>query len=148
MVGYQLRSDHAAPRYRWLSSAGKPEGTAANAQPHFALPYLVQWQRVALITEGPLKAAVVADRLHRAVIGMPGVWNFRSDIGSGLRLTWPRLMVAVVAYDADATTNPNVMAALRKLVTALMRAGLAVRVWTWDSAVAKGLDDLLNVEAT
>lgn len=147
IAGCQLRSDDTGPRYRWLSSAGQPNGAAAKAQPHFALPYLVQWQRVAIITEGPLKADVVADRLHRAVVGIPGVSNFSSDIGSVLRVTWPRLMVAVVAYDADAMTNPTVMTALRKLVTALMRAGLDVRVWTWDRAVAKGLDDLLNAEA-
>lgn len=147
IVGCQLRSDEAVTRYRWLSSAGKPEGTAAKASPHFVLPYLVQWQRFVIITEGPLKADVVADRLHRAVIGIPSVWNFVFDIGTVLRLTWPRLTVAVVAYDADATTNPNVMAALRKLVMALMRAGLDVRIWTWDRAAAKGLDDLLNTEA-
>lgn len=147
IVGCQLRSDRATTRYRWLSSSGKPEGTAATARSHYALPYLVEWQGVAIITEGPLKADVVADRLHRAVIGNPGVWNFASDIGSVLRLTLPGLKVVIVAYDADAATNPQVMAALRKLVVVLSRAGFDVRVWTWDSSVAKGLDDLLNAEA-
>jgi hypothetical protein len=148
IVGCQLRSDRAERRYRWLTSVGKPKGAAATAQPHFALPYLVQRQRFAIITEGPLKADVIADLLHRAVVANPGVACFSADFARALRAALPELRAVAVAYDADATEKTPVMRALRRLVTLLSVAGLKVTVWQWDGALGKGLDDLLMAEGT
>ena len=50
----------------------------------------------------------------------------------------------LVAYDADARTNPAVAGALARLVRDLAGHGFAVELEIWNVADGKGIDDLLH----
>lgn len=143
IVGLQVRRDASGggPRYVWLSSAGRPGGTPARALCHVSALGPPGGPRV-WITEGPLKADIAASRLGEPVLAVPGVNTWRS---AGLFEALEALGAGsvVVAFDADAETNPHVDAAARGLAKALRDAGC--RAWRafWPVAWGKGLDDLL-----
>lgn len=93
-----------------------------------------------VVTEGPLKADVATALARRPVIGLPGVdvWPLAVDLAR----QWGARSV-VVAFDADAATNPAVARAQRALLAALRDDGFDARLWQWPLSAGKGLDDLL-----
>jgi hypothetical protein len=68
----QIRRDDGAPRYCWLSSSNKPDGTTSSAPLHFAAPHRLESGSV-IITEGALKSEVIAQFSDSAVIAL-AVW--------------------------------------------------------------------------
>ncbi|HWW74959.1 MAG TPA: DUF3854 domain-containing protein, partial [Pyrinomonadaceae bacterium] len=93
------------------------------------------------ITEGTLKADVIAALSGLPVVGVAGVNNTRG-LAARLRAHLPRLRRVAVAFDKDVLTKPQVAAALDRLVAQLEGERFAVRVRTWPGE-AKGLDDYL-----
>lgn len=94
------------------------------------------------ITEGPLKAEIAHALLGQPFVGVGGVnaWRSIPETLAGLGVH-----EALVAFDADACTNPNVARAVAGLINALKEKGLAGKVVTWPRKIlghdAKGIDD-------
>lgn len=141
--GLQIRRDRGV-RYLWISSAGRPGGASSGAPVHFARPDLYRGESV-ILTEGGLKADVIAHLLGVAVVAVAGVTSFGEELGLALRRDLPGLAKVQVAFDADWREKAPVAKALRRAARILTRAGLDVEVLTWDPA-HKGLDDHLLAE--
>jgi DNA primase len=139
----QIRKDEGEPRYIWLSSAKKPEGVSSGAPMHFAAPHRLKSGSV-IITEGALKAEVIAQFTTSGVIGLAGVSNFKDSFDAALKLLGVRRVQ--IAFDADWRDNPQVQRALKRLGQKLSAAGLIVSMLNWDLAKGKGLDDVLARE--
>ncbi len=135
-----IRQDTGA-RYLWLSSPDRTGGASSGAPVHFARPWRARSTSFAVITEGALKADIIAEHLDQAVIALAGV-SSHSDFGQLLRRELPELKAVAIAFDSDWRSNGAVRAALLRLIDVLEEASLAVKVWNWEGA--KGLDDLLT----
>jgi hypothetical protein len=141
----QIRRDNGEPRYLWLSSSGKPDGTSSGAPLHFARPHRAVTTGEMILTEGALKADIIANQIDEAVIAAAGVDLFPRDFGAWLRRELPHIKAVAIAFDSDWQTKTQVERALLKLAASLETAGIE-----WDSlewSDAKGLDDYLMKEA-
>jgi hypothetical protein len=143
IVGMQVRLDEGDTRYRWLSSADKPDGITSGAPYHFAKPDLVRQSGFAFITEGALKADRIAEFTDKACIGLAGVDSFKETFGHELREALPNLQAVNIAYDIDWQKKPEVRKALARLWQTLMAADLTANAREWDEAKGKGFDDFL-----
>jgi hypothetical protein len=145
--GFQVRPDVAhGAKYFWLSSVNKEGGASSGAPVHFAQPHLLQGAREVLVTEGALKANVIAHLAHLPVVAIAGVSTFGANFGARLRAEFPNLHEAVIAFDRDMMEKQPVRAALERLGANLSAARFRVRVRMWDSP-AKGFDDYLLEQA-
>ena len=140
----QIRCDEGDIRYLWFSSSGMHGGASSGAPVHFAKPDLVKQSGCALITEGALKADIIAELDESAVIGLPGVSTFNpATIGEQLSEPLPELRNIVVVFDMDWRDKKEVKKALFRLLGALRHSKLSAEVWTWDVNLGKGYDDFL-----
>jgi DNA primase len=142
----QIRRDDGEPRYCWFSSTGKPKGASSGAPVHFARPWRAASTGEAIITEGALKADIIAEHLDACVVAVAGVCAFRDDFGRWLRGQLPALGETVIAFDADWRTKPEVERAMIRLARSLDASGLRWDVASWDASLGKGLDDALTGE--
>lgn len=140
--GLQFRKDEGSPKYLWLSSASKNRGASSGAPLHFAKAHLINPQQKVIITEGSLKADVIADRLDRAVVGMPGVSHFPDHFALKLFGLFPSLEDVYIAFDSDWRTNRAVKSALIKLIREIRTAKCEPHILRW-SPRFKGFDDYL-----
>ena len=145
----QIRTDNGGARYQWLSSAPKHPGWTGRSP---GTPFHVagrQWMQGAAqwwyVTEGPLKADVVAAYLKRPVIGIPGV-ALAAKLAQAL-VNW-RPPTVVIAFDQDAApdTRARVREAEAALATVLAQAGIRVLLGRWPEG-PKGFDDALMAGA-
>ena len=134
----QVRPDEGSRgKYLWLSSSGKTGGASSGAPCHYAQANGSQlW-----ITEGPLKADLVAGRLGQPCLGIAGVSNWRSAM--------PLLgdvQEVILAFDQDqpGRTREAVEASARAFAQALAERGVNVLNATWDWSLAKGIDDAVQ----
>ena len=140
IVGAQIRSaGRGRRRYRWLSSAGRPQGVGSGSPVHVARPADL-WNRRLWITEGPLKADIAAEYLGAVVLGIAGTSAWRSA-GTLEVVAALRPPVVSIAFDEDG--RPTTARHAADLATALAEAGFRVRLAHWDPARGKGIDDLL-----
>ncbi len=139
-----IRRDAGDPRYLWLSSRGKPDGATSGVPLHFAGRHLFD-KGECVITEGALKAEVIAQFMEVAVIGLASVTAHAANIGNALRAAGVRR--ARIAFDADWRINQAVSAQLQRLGDSLQEAGLTVSLLDWSATEGKGLDDVLVKEA-
>lgn len=138
IVGCQIRRERAeGGRYRWLSSAGRPDGVGSGVPCHVARG---GGGRRVVVTEGPLKSEVVAEKWGVTVVGVAGVNVWRSALPLFYRLGAREI---VVAFDADWRENPLVRRERGRLVGALVRNGYRVWLAEWPAEAGKGLDDVL-----
>lgn len=137
----QIRRDRADadPRYLLVSSDDLAAGASSGAPPHFARPWQVS--EAILITEGGLKAEVIAEQLQQPVCGNVAVGTFTDRFGWKLRTWFPSLRRAAVAYDME--ENEATVKQRERLVNALEDAGIEVKVWEWEKQKGKGFDDYL-----
>lgn len=140
----QIRRDSEKERYRWLTSRERPGGVSSGAPMHFAAPHRLKSGSV-IITEGALKAEIIAQFTGVAVIGLAGVGNFKPGLGEALKALHVKRVQ--IAFDADYRSKPHVRHELKKLGQLLSTAGLAVSVLNWNLGTGKGLDDVLAKEA-
>ena len=135
----QIRPDDSSHgKYLWLSSLGRPGGASSGAPCHYAKANRTQFW----ITEGPLKADLVASRLGQPCLGVAGVSNWHSTI--------PLLgdvKEVILAFDEDqpGPVREAVEANARAFVQALAKRGVKVLKATWDWEQAKGVDDALRI---
>jgi hypothetical protein len=132
------------PRYVWLSSSNKAEGSSSGAPIHYRNPEQARRTGQVIITEGALKADIASHLLGgNAVIAVAGVQSFQDDFGQRLKTQLPELRQAIIAFDADAERNPIVRQALDRLAETLRSAGLDMREMRWDESQGKGIDDYM-----
>lgn len=137
----QVRRDDGPTRYLWFSSASKPEGQSSGAPVHFAHPERICEQGRCFVTEGALKADVIAALTGEGCIGFGGL-HFPDGFGRGLRKAFPGITELLIAFDADLRTNEAVNRAAFRLISELRLAGLKASPVTWPEQY-KGLDDYL-----
>lgn len=130
--------DAEQPRYTYVSSGRT--GPRALASVHVPPAALELRPAALVVTEGELKAAVATALSGRAVVSIPGVGNWRR--GVELARVWGADAVAV-AFDADASTNPDVARHLRDFLSALAAEGFTPKLLQWPASAGRGLDDVL-----
>ncbi|MCA1643691.1 MAG: DUF3854 domain-containing protein [Acidobacteria bacterium] len=128
-------------RYIWLSSADRDGGASSGAPPHFAARHLMHDAGEVTITEGSLKAEIVASISGMPVVGVAGTHS-TAGLAERLKANFPKLRRVFVAYDRDFVDKPNVRDALFKLAAQFEAAGFVVLVRVWPGP-EKGLDDYL-----
>jgi DNA primase len=133
---------HGKTKYLWLSSVDRAGGASSGAPVHHACHHLLADAAEVVVTEGALKADVIAYLTQSPVVGVAGVGTFGAHFTMRLQQAAPALRSVVVAYDMDLYHKPEVLQALEALTGQLQRAGLRVRVRTWPDTW-KGYDDYL-----
>jgi hypothetical protein len=129
-------------KYIWLSSKDKLLGASSESPVHFARVDLLTGAEEVIITEGALKAGVIAYLSQSPVIAIAGVSNFRQDFATRIRASFPKLRQTIIAYDRDYIEKPQVYQALMRLTAQLERAHFVVRIRTWPTT-DKGYDNYL-----
>lgn len=158
MVGAQIRvrsDQRQTGKYVWWSTPPDarqedgtwryPEGARAWVVAHLAWPggHPDRAEEV-VVTEGPLKAIVIAEFLGVPVIGVPGVQAWMTALHALHQLPTPPLRV-LWAFDQDQPPNPAVHQAAQAGWEAFAQAFPALQQgrMVWDGTAAKGLDDAL-----
>jgi hypothetical protein len=142
--GLQVRLDNPdrGPRYVWFSDGGKHGGIRQDGHVvHVARPArLVSTKRV-VVTEGPIKGNITADRVNCMVLAVAGIANTAGVVEALAALG--DVEEVTLAFDADGEHNHNVATADMKLGCQLVATGYRVARWTWSLEDGKGIDDLL-----
>ena len=131
-----LRPDHGPGKYVWWSTPGRPGGASSGAPVHVAR----RDPAVVWITEGPLKADVVAARLGVTAVGVPGVSLWRSALPVLAVLAPARVVLALDQDDAPATAAA--VAVHRAALATACQDHAPVAVAHWPTPY-KGIDDAL-----
>lgn len=142
VVALKVRRDDDDPRYLYVSSSGRG-GPGPGAPVHVSRWNEPAWNesaRMVRITEGELKADVATALSGVLTISVPGVSAWRGALPV-LRTLKPATVL--LAFDADAASNPHVARAADATAEALAAESWEVAVESWDSALAKGIDDAL-----
>ena len=110
--GLQLRRDDVSKRkFRWVSSAGRQDGSKAECWTHLVGPP----QETVIITEGPMKADVIHSLTGQTVLAVPGV-NSLNHLKATLKyLKENGTKQIMTAFDMDYLTNPHVTNGYRDL---------------------------------
>lgn len=129
-------------KYVWLSSANRTAGTGSGAPLHWTLAG--DTTEALWVTEGALKADVAAHLSGHRFLAIAGVGMGARIAEELLAVEWPREKPIVLAFDyADFRDKSPVRRGLVAAGRALLEAGFAVRVATWDPTRGKGVDDAL-----
>jgi hypothetical protein len=145
-VALQLRrDDDRAPKYLMVSSSDKPRGASSGTPPHFAylgIPGAPSSFREIIVTEGALKANIIAAYSNTPTVGLVGVGCFDDSFPMKLKAAFPNLETVKIAFDMDAATNPTVRHQRDRLVLTLEKINLRTRILSWNR-LYKGFDDYL-----
>lgn len=141
----QIRNDGTGPRYQWLTSTPDDHGwtgTSSGTPFHVAGTRWIHPSATWWVTEGPLKADVVASHVHHPVIGIPGV-SLWGRVANALAAWRPASVVLGFDQDPDPSTRVRVDQAQHDLAALLTTHGLKTYVVHWPDGI-KGLDDALE----
>lgn len=144
IAGLQVRMRHPrdGAKYRWFSAGDKDGSVGQNGHAvHVTQPAGSLRTSWAVITEGAIKANIVADHFGCRALAVAGVTNTANVVATIQQLE--NVTGVIIAYDADADQNPHVAAAESKLASSCAEAGLRVAQWQWPIGDGKGIDDLL-----
>lgn len=133
--------DAVSAKYTLVSSGTRPEGASSGTPYHWAWPRSrqVKDEKTVILTEGPLKAIVIAECTGYPVMAATSAYTWRVCLSPLARLK-PRQVL--LAWDNDWRENPAVRRQMEEAATALRDLGLEVARLQWDPAY-KGLDDYL-----
>ena len=133
--GLQVRLDNAEKRkFRWVSSAGFPEGCGAKTWVHLA----GEPRPLVLLTEGPMKADVIHFLTGQTVAAVAGV-NSLSQLQPLLEeLNAAGMEKVMTAFDMDYLCNPHVKGGYEQLTALLKKLGISFGTYLWDSPVQGG----------
>ncbi len=146
IIGLQIRQDkNVENKYMWLSSKGKEKGCSSGVPLHFVNPELVKESGKVFITEGALKADIIAQYLNVGVVAMGGVNVLNPEMLVDYLLeVFPDLKKVILAFDMDWDIKNEVRKALLKLLDVLKdESTLEVEAIIWNKDSGKGLDDVL-----
>ena len=137
--GLQIRRDQVSRRkFRWVSSAEKPDGCRAEGWTHLAG---VPTARI-ILTEGPMKADVIHTLTGDTVLAVPGV-NALTQLEKALEVLRAQGVEEIkTAFDMDMTTNEHVQNGYHSLTELLGQMGFHFGTYLWDPQY-KGLDDYI-----
>ena len=96
----------------------------------------------AIVTEGPLKANIIAEYTYTPTVGLVGVGCFDDAFPELLKEAFPNLENCLIAFDLDAATNPAVKSQRMRLQLTLEKLNLRSEVLSWNRHY-KGFDDYL-----
>ena len=141
IVQAQIRRDSGDPKYVYLSSRYKENGTRTLIRVHTSGNLKSRPKKVYL-TEGPLKADISSTLLGVPFLALQGV-NSQAHLPVALE-TLKNIGVETIveAFDMDKYTNPNVQKAVGKISEMIKSYGFTLKHATWD-ATFKGIDDML-----
>lgn len=139
ITGLKIRrcEPDADPKYIWLTSKSHGGPGPANS---VHVPKFSGDTSTVRVTEGELKADIATALSGVLTVSIPGVSCWRQAAPALKELG---AKTVLIAFDADASTNPFVARALRNTVEDLINEGFQVSVETWDIKDGKGIDDLL-----
>jgi len=143
VVGLQIRRDDydgQGGKYVWLSSAGLPFGCSPGAPVHVAMPPDIATTQYIFVTEGALKADIIAQFSGAVAIGIPGVTMWRRAIPILVDLL---PLNVVLAFDNDRHSNEFVERSYEAFKQAILDNHFNCYVALWPVDI-KGLDDWLN----
>ena len=137
--GLQIRRDQVSRRkFRWVSSAEKPDGCRAEGWTHLAGPPAAK----IILTEGPMKADVIHTLTGMTVLAVPGV-NALTQLQKALEVLREEGVKEIkTAFDMDMATNEHVQNGYRSLTELLSEMGFHFGTYLWDPQY-KGLDDFI-----
>ena len=135
--GLQIRRDNVTRRkFRWVSSVGKKDGCRAEGWTHLA----GRPRDRVILTEGPMKADVIASLTGQTVLAVPGV-NALTQLETTLAYLRENGTESIMtAFDMDFLINPHVQNGYRELTKLLSGMGYQYGTYLWDPEY-KGLDD-------
>ncbi len=137
--GLQIRRDDVQKRkFRWVSSADKPDGCRAMGWTHLAGPV----RPTMILTEGPMKSDIIHALSGFSVLAVPGVNALTTLRESLMNLQNEGLHEIKTAFDMDFSTNHNVQNGYKKLLALLDEMGSRYSTYLWDPRY-KGLDDYI-----
>lgn len=139
IVALKVRADTPGegPKYSTVSSA-RHGGPGPGATVH--VPLAAPPGETIRVTEGELKGDVATALSGLLTVSIPGVAMWRQALPALQAIQARRVLLA---FDADWRANAHVAQALGHAALALVAAGYAVEVETWEAALGKGIDDLL-----
>lgn len=142
ICGMQIRRDGTGngPRYSFLSSNGKPNGTKAASEPHIAGTGRMEYS--CWLTEGCLKGDIIQSLTDKFVLALQGVLALGLLPEKLAQMKNAGVGHVYIAYDMDSLTNKNVEDARNRLKKFLAENGMAYTDVYWNPAY-KGLDDFL-----
>lgn len=137
--GLQIRRDNVTRRkFRWVSSAGKPDGCKAETWTHTA----GQPRDTVILIEGPLKADIVHELTGQTVVAVAGV-NALSHLEDHLKaLREMGVQKIMTAFDMDFLKNPHVQNGYQNLTRVIEDLGFRYGTYLWDPQY-NGLDDYI-----
>lgn len=151
LTGAQIRPDHPGTggKYRWWSSRDQAGGAPAVSRPTWVLPQPqpgvppMTWEHAStvIVTEGILKAILIAEWLQVPAVGVAGFAQWQRVFPGLDALPIPEI---VVALDADVWDDPQKSPIERACWQGLHQRYPARSVYylRWDGTQAKGLDDV------
>lgn len=143
--GLQIRRDTAeknVSRYIWFSSRDLTDGASSGSPIHFVNVDLAKQKGFAVITEGPLKADICAEKMSLCFIAVAGVSSFNNVFAQQLKKEIPQLKTVAIAFDSDWEDKSSVCNAVIRLIDTLKEHNINIKIWTWDTKF-KGLDDFI-----
>ena len=141
--GFQMRMDNNRNgKYLNLTSNNFPNGTASKAFVHFAPNYNNDIKEI-ILTEGALKADVIAFLSGMPVLSIPGVNSTGFLPQTLIELKQKGMRRIDIAFDMDLYDNKNVYRALCNLKNIIRDVDIPFCMYEWDKKY-KGLDDFLN----
>lgn len=146
IVALQLRRDDAQkPKYLLMSSAWHSYGASSGVPPHFAILGICGLRSSfssVIVTEGALKANIIARYTGEPTVGLVGVGCFTDEFPHQLLKAFPNLKKVKIAYDMDWIHNPAVKVQRVRLEKTLEKINIETRILSWNREY-KGLDDFL-----
>lgn len=104
--------------------------------PDYQTPFL-------FVTEGEKKQKVVVEKKGLACANIPGVSGFGSILKDLDELKSRGIQYIIVGYDADKSSNTQVLRAELNLIKSLYESGFEIFIANWQSSLGKGVDDVI-----
>lgn len=147
ICGIQIRVDQPTKdtKYIWLSSTDKKDGTNSGTPIHIAFPPMIKRNEI-WITEGPLKANILAWRRKCIVIAAPGIAHWREipcTIEKIRQFYHSISGPCIIAYDADYKEKEYVKEHALNLYHALSAKKCKSYFAVWDISQGKGIDEVI-----
>ena len=127
-------------KYRWFSSANLALGTSTGVLVHLAKAN----DRVLWVTEGELKADIIALVKGYDALSVPGVDTWPLALAFILKQGYRKVIIAM-DMDKYLPKHESVLNAQVQLSNELRKEGIEVAIAEWDLQHGKGVDDLLLV---
>jgi hypothetical protein len=142
IIAIQIRRDAydgQGGKYVWLSSSGRSYGSSPGAPAHVSIPQELTTTDHVFVTEGVLKADIIAYYTGAVVIGIPGVAMWKKAIAVLAELL---PLNVILAFDSDRHSNEVVELHYNAFREGILANHFNAYIALWDTSY-KGMDDWL-----